>query len=291
MSRVAIATCAGVDVDPDAPLLLGALRAHGVEAEQRVWDDPAVEWHGYDLVVVRSTWDYSARRDEFLDWAREVPRLANPYEVLVYSSDKHYLADLAARGVEVVPSHFLDVGAPSTFDWAEVTGPARGDVVVKPAVGAGSMHAERFTEADAASAFAHVADLHARGRDVLVQPYVSSVDTEGERAMVFIDGAFSHAMHKAALLNVTELDRNFLYRRRQMSLAPLDPETLAVAVRVLASAGASDLLYARVDLVRHEGLWRVLELELVEPSLFLTHYESAAGVLAAAIARRVAVSA
>ncbi len=283
MRRVAIATCAGESPDPDAPLLLAALGVQGIEAEERRWDDPSAVWDDYDLVVVRSTWDYTSRREDFLAWARSVPRLENPYETLVYSSDKHYLGDLAGRGLAVVPSRFVDVGAPPTFPW-----PGDGDVVVKPAVGAGSKDAARYRREEADAAVAHVARLHARGRDALVQPYVDSVDTEGERALVFVDGVFTHALVKAALLNVGERDRDFLFRREQMSLADFDAEAVGFAARVLEAAGAGDLLYARVDLVRSGGTWAVLELELVEPSLFLTHCEPAASALAAAIARRVA---
>ena len=99
MSRVAVATCAGENVDPDSPILLAALERHGLEAHLCVWDEPDVEWASFDLTVLRSTWDYAPRRGEFLAWARSVERLANPYEVVEYSSDKHYLLDLAARGV------------------------------------------------------------------------------------------------------------------------------------------------------------------------------------------------
>ena len=136
MTRVAIATCRGENVDPDSAVLLGALSDEGVTGEMRVWDDPKVQWSDYELVVLRSTWDYAARRDEFLAWARAVPRLANPYEVVVYSSDKHYLADLANRGVSVVPSMFCDVGERPEFPDV--------NFVVKPCVWAGSIDADRY---------------------------------------------------------------------------------------------------------------------------------------------------
>jgi glutathione synthase/RimK-type ligase-like ATP-grasp enzyme len=279
VSRVAVATCEGLDVDPDSPILLDALRAEGLEAQLCVWDDPSVAWSDFDLVVVRSTWDYPSRRDEFLAWARTVERLANPYDVLEYSSDKHYLYDLAARGHVIVPSHFCDVGATPEFP--------EGDFVVKPCVGAGSLDADRYRRDEHARAFDHVARLHATGRDALIQPYVASVDEVGERAMIFIDGAFSHAMTKGAMLNVDQLDRHALYRREQMSLAEPEPLALEVATAVMTSH-FPDLLYGRVDLVRVEGGYAVMELELVEPSLFLEYEPKAASVLARAISRRVA---
>jgi glutathione synthase/RimK-type ligase-like ATP-grasp enzyme len=280
VSRVAVATCAGENVDVDSPVLLTALHRAGLEADLCVWDDPAVDWARYDLTVLRSTWDYAPRRDEFLAWARGVERLANPYDVVAYSSDKHYLADLAARGIPVVDTVFCDVGATLTI-------PAAPSIVVKPAVGAGSIDAARYRRDDEGEIAAHVARLHAKGRDVVLQPYVDSVDQLGERALIFIDGAFSHAMTKAAMLNTHELDRTALFRREQMSRADAEPEALAVAERIFADPRFTHLLYARVDLVKGPVGWAVMELELVEPSLFLTFDDTAADRLSTAIARRI----
>lgn len=279
MTKVAIATCAGENVDPDSPLLLAALEAEGVEGQLCVWDERDVVWSNYDLVVLRSTWDYAARRDEFLAWARAVARLANPYEVVVYSSDKHYLADLAGKGVPVVPSTFCNVGAAPEFP--------EGNFVVKPCVGAGSIDADRYGPDELARARAHVARLHDRGRDVLIQPYVDSVDERGERALVFVDGDFSHAMTKGAMLNVAPSERDVLFRREQMSAATVEPDALALARDVFASAGFTGLLYGRVDLVATSTGWALMELELVEPSLFLSYDDDAATRLARAIRARV----
>ncbi len=278
MSRVAIATCLGHDVDPDSPALLEALAGAGVRAELAVWDDPSVMWNNFDLVVIRSTWDYTARRSEFLAWARSITHLFNPYGVVEYSSDKHYLVDLEAHGLKIIPSHFCDVGKKPRF--------FHGDFVVKPCVGAGSMDAVRYKESEHDQAQAHVTALHAQGRDVLIQPYVESVDSLGERALIFIDGSFSHAMTKSAMLNVTQLDRNELFRLDSMVSAEGEPDAIAFAEKVLATKGFSHLLYARVDLVRLDEQWAIMELELVEPSLFLAYDEGAATRLAQAIAAR-----
>jgi len=278
VSRVAVATCRGNDLDPDGPVLMAALEAGGVDAALAIWDDPSVTWDDYELVVIRSTWDYVERRDEFLRWARSITHLLNPYGVIEYSTDKHYLRDLEAHGLRIVPSRFCDVGEePAFFD---------SDFVVKPCVGAGSMDASRYTKDDVKSARTHVAALHAKGRDVVIQPYVDSVDSEGERALVFIDGAFSHAMTKAAMLNVSELDRHGLFRLDQMALGPAEPDAVAYAEKVLAAKGFSHLLYARVDLVRTNEGWAIMELELVEPSLFLTYDDQAATKLTSAILKR-----
>lgn len=275
--RVALATCAS-EVDPDAPLLVGALAEVGITGELAIWDDPSVDWDAFDLTVVRSTWDYTARRDEFLAWARGVPRLANPYGALEYSSDKHYLLDLAARGHRVVPTRLVAVGETPTF--------YDGDFVVKPCVGAGSIDADRYHAGETERALAHVRELHARGRDVLIQPYVASVDTRGEEALVFIGGQFSHAMTKAAMLNVAPSTRDRLYRAERMSLGRADASALALAHEVLDEVD-EDLTYARVDLVASEDGYAIMELELVEPSLFLSYDDAAPARLARAIRARV----
>lgn len=277
MSRVAIVTCKGAD-DPDNPSLFAALAAAEVDASLVEWDDRSVDWGGFDLVVVRSTWNYPRRRDEFLAWTRAVPHLLNPPEVIEYSSDKHYLADLEARGLRVIPSRFCEVGEePEFFDV---------DFVVKPCVGAGSLHVERYRPEESARAREHVAALHAEGRDALIQPYINSVDTLGERALIFVDGSYSHAMTKGAMLNVPQSERDFLYRREQMSLAEGEADAIAYATEVFTTLGYSDLLYARIDVVATIRGWLVMELELVEPSLSLTFHEAAAQALAAGIARR-----
>ena len=278
MSRVAIVTCEGNDLDPDSPLLLGALVNEGVAAELVRWDDADADFESFDLNVIRSTWNYTSRLSQFLEWAKSVTRLENPYPVIEYSTDKHYLADLARRGHAVVPSVFCDVGTEAVFPDE--------DFVVKPCVGAGSIDAERYRPNDLAAARRHVEMLHQSGRDVLIQPYVQSVDVVGERALVFVDGEFTHAMTKAAMLNTPAPDRHMLFRHEQMSKVDVEPGAIAFAQRVLSDLGYQRLLYARVDLVGYEGGWAVMELELVEPSLFLSYDAQAAVKLAQAIKRR-----
>lgn len=277
MSRVAIVTCEGAD-DPDNPRLFKALDDLELSADLVVWDDDAVRWDDYDLVVIRSTWDYPSRRAEFLAWANARARLENPFSIIEYSSDKHYLTDLEAHGLAIIPSHLCAVGETPEFPV--------GDFVVKPCVGAGSLNVERYREDEVDAATRHIETLHAGARDVLIQPYIHSVDTIGERAMIFIDGSFSHAMTKGAMLNVVQDDRDFLFRREQMSSALAEADAVLYATEVLDTMGFSDLLYARVDLVATIQGWLVMELELVEASLYLTYNDSAATKLASAIAAR-----
>jgi hypothetical protein len=278
--RVAIATSVSDDVnlDPDADLLLDALRDVGIDASMCVWNDRSIEWNDYDLTVIRSTWDYTRDRPRYLDWARGIERLLNPYPIIEYSTDKHYLRDLAERTHRIVPSTFCDVGEDPVFPV--------GHFVVKPTVGAGSIDAEKYGPDDLGDATSHVRQLHAGGRDAMIQPYVTSIDDDGERALVFIDGSFSHAMTKGAMLNTAPDDRDALFRREQMSVANAEPDAVAFAQAVLNEELFHGILYGRVDLVKMSDGWAIMELELVEPSLFLAYDKSAPRKLAEAILAR-----
>ncbi|MDQ7904235.1 hypothetical protein RB614_06825 [Phytohabitans sp. ZYX-F-186] len=181
-SRVALVTCDRIpELDHDDRLVVPALREHGVEAVSVVWDAPAVDWASFALAVIRSPWDYVSRREQFVAWAGTVPRLANPADVVAWNTDKRYLRDLAAADVPVVPTTWVE---PSDA-WEP---PPGGEVVVKPAVGAGSLDSGRYDldrpeHRDLAAA--HVARLQLAGRLAMVQPYLAAVDTYGETALLF----------------------------------------------------------------------------------------------------------
>ncbi|MEV0810654.1 hypothetical protein [Micromonospora sp. NPDC050200] len=286
--RVALVTCDQLtDLDPDDRLVLAPLAARGVTAEVAVWDDPAVDWAGYDLVVLRSPWDYAPRRDEFVAWAQTVPALVNPADVVRWNTDKRYLGELSAAGVPVVPTSWVVPGQ----SWQP---PADSrEYVIKPAVSAGSQDTGRYDLSDPEHrelAAAHVRRLSDAGRLTMVQPYLSAVDTAGETALLFLAGpqglAFSHAIRKGAMLEGPDLGVEGLYKPEKISARTAGPEQLAVAERVLAEVpgGSQRLLYARVDLIPGPGGAPVLvELELTEPSLFLGYADGAADRLADAV--------
>jgi len=282
---VVIATCAELPAgDEDGDALVAALADRGVAARWQVWNDPAASWAD-DLVVVRSTWDYTSDRDGFVAWARSMPRLANPAEVIAWNSDKTYLRDLADAGVPVVSTTFVAPGETARL-------PLAGEFVVKPSVGAGSMGAGRFAADAADAARAHVTSLHDAGRTVLVQPYVTDVDTVGETALVYLDGVFSHAISKGAMLPpglVHPADGYRLYVEERIEAREASTAELAVAdqvMRLLRARFGADLLYARVDLLPTPAGPLLIELELTEPSLFLSYDAKAADRLAEAIAVR-----
>ncbi len=271
MTRIALATYAGQpggDAD-DAPLPA----ALGGDATFVVWDDPAVDWEGFDLVVVRSTWDYQRRRDAFLAWAdARGDRLVNPPDVLRWNTDKRYLGELP----HAVPTTFLSPGEPLRA--------LEGEVVLKPAVSAGSRDTARFAPPERDRAEALLAQIHSSGRTAMLQPYVPSVDARGETALLFFGGAFSHAIRKGPILRPGEAPTSADYAAEEIS--PREPAAaeLAIAHEVLAAAPGHPHAYARVDLVEDEtGAPLLLELELTEPSLFLAHAPGAAERFAAAV--------
>jgi glutathione synthase/RimK-type ligase-like ATP-grasp enzyme len=244
----------------------------------QVWDDPTARWDD-GFVAIRSTWDYTKRRAAFLAWARQVPQLANPADIVEWNSDKVYLRALAEAGLPVVPTAWAGPDEPVSI-------PFDGEVVVKPSVGAGSRGAGRFGPDQRADALEHAAALQAAGRTVMVQPYLSGVDEAGETALLFFAGRFSHAIRKAPLLEPGvrhSLEAEHLWVPE--TITPREPGAaeLAVAQRVVDHIGP--LLYTRVDLLPTPDGPVVVELELVEPSLFLTTGgEDAAGRFAAAVA-------
>jgi hypothetical protein len=252
--------------DDDEPLALPALRRAGIAVDVVVWDDPAVRWASYDRVVLRSTWDYPERLGEFLSWltmVEQVTDLRNPLPMLRWNVDKHYLADLDRAGVPVTETTFVEPGQHPVFPTAEF--------VVKPAVGAGSRDAASYGQDQHDAAHAHVRRLHAAGAGVLVQPLLKSVAVDGEWPLIFFAGRYSHAASKrVALPRAGTVDDLFAEETNAPYVA--DAEQIATAQRAVdvVTDRFGVPLYARIDLVRDDqGNPCVLEVELVEPSLFL----------------------
>ena len=246
---IAIASCDQLpEGDIEDRLLVAALAELGLTGTVLAWSDPDVDWAAFDATVIRSTWDYTVRRAEFLAWAEAVPRLHNPVEVLRDNSDKRYLAGLAAAGIPIVPSGFFAPGEPVRL-------PSDTEVVVKPSVGAGSIGAGRFAPDAHEEARAHAEMLQALGLTVLVQPYLAEVDSHGETALIFLDGEYSHAIRKSALLAPDSrypLDSGELYLTE--TIEPREPSAAErqLAERVHAQlAGTAPLLHARSEPLLH----------------------------------------
>lgn len=250
------------------------------------WDHEDLDWQRFDLVVTNSTWDSVDRPQEFLAWARRTARattLMNPLPAIEWNVDKTYLHALASRGVPIVPTEWV-VDAER---WALPPY----EFVVKPSISAGGRQTARYQPEELPEAVAHVRRLVQQGQTVMVQPYLASVDSEGETKLVFIEGDFSHAVRVGPVLAAGEGVIERLWEKTvPMEVVAPTAAQLDTARDVLAAVHAEvpgALLYARVDLVTGDKGEPLLgEVELVDPSLLLRFADPAAGRLAAAITAR-----
>lgn len=254
----------------------------------RVWDDPSVRWDGFRLVVIRSTWDYAGRRDAFLEWCAGLPAVLNSLAVITWNTDKTYLRALAAAGVPTVPTTWIEPGS----RWGDVLLPG-GHIVVKPSISSGAQNTSRYGPDEHVAARHHMERLLSEGRTAMAQPYLTSVDADGETGLIYIDGLFSHAVRKGPLLRASGVATDQLWAVEDITSRSADADERAVAEATLDALPwpRDALLYARVDLVRGgDRAPLLLELELAEPSLFLGIGFGAASRLAAAIAVRLGQS-
>jgi hypothetical protein len=270
MHDVAWITCRDIpEPDLDEQLGLDALCRAGIDTQLLAWDDPAADPGDFRLCIPRSCWNYfedPAGFDAFITRASERSQLLNGPAVLRWNLHKAYLGQLAARGVPVVPTEAVPAGTPCDVP-ALCLAHGWDAVVIKPAVSAGSFATRRFgsedTDWSAAQAFL---DGQLAERDMLVQEFVPSVQTEGERALVWIEGEFSHVVVKSPRFSGdeehVELAPDVLEDERALGEAALQ------VARTVGGFGADELLYARIDTVEHHGVRMLGELELLEPSLF-----------------------
>jgi glutathione synthase/RimK-type ligase-like ATP-grasp enzyme len=265
--RLALATSANLPgFHPDDVHLVAALQSLGIEPVSCTWNDPAVDWSRFDAVLIRTTWDYFKLYADFLQWldALPVPTI-NPAPLLRWNSDKRYLLELAARGVDVIASRVASAGELP----AALAALAGQEVVVKPTVSGGAWHTVRGVAGDAAFDAALAAlppDL-----DYLVQPFVPAIADIGEWSLLFFEGHYSHAVLKHPARGDYRVQLEFGGR-----VEPREPEPaiLAAAQRALAAVadrGFAEHAYVRVDGVPVDGRFLVMELEMIEPALHLAH--------------------
>ncbi len=245
-------------LDDDMEPLLAALRAEGATAEPAIWDDPAVDWSRYGLAVLE-----------------EKVRLANPARIVRWNTDKHYMGELAAAGVPIVPTSFIEPKQTVRF-------PYRGEFVIKPTVGAGSMDVRRFPEPGIA-AMEHVDRIHRSGRSVMIQPYLKRVDEAGETALVFFAGEFSHGIRKGPMLGPSREVMGGLFLKEDIRTRTPSAAELALG-QLAVKASPEPCLYARIDVIPGpDGDPVVLEFEATEPSLFFAHSTGSATRYAKAV--------
>jgi glutathione synthase/RimK-type ligase-like ATP-grasp enzyme len=286
--RIALALCSTLpDWEVDDRPLHAALARAGVDAQVVAWDDPGIAWEGFEACLIRTTWDYTRRRNEFVRWAAHVSErttLFNPLPVIEWNTHKTYLRDLESRGAPCIPTVWLERGSRVNLRGilAERAWP---QAFLKPTVGLAAERTLRFDcdEAGIAGAQRHAERVLADD-GLLLQPYLRRVETEGEVSAIWMDGAVTHCVRKIPVPGD--------YRVQDDHGASDEPVRFSdderALVQGIVAAVDADLLYARVDLLRDDdGDLRVTELELVEPSLFFRHAPEAASRLVEALVRRV----
>jgi hypothetical protein len=271
--------------DRDAAPLRAALMTLGVTSRLVSWDDPGVEWAAFSKVFVSSTWDSVDRPAEYLAWARrvsEVSVLVNPVSILEWNLDKVHQRDLEVAGVAVIPTTWVGPGDA----WGS---PPASEFVVKPSVSAGGRNTARYAPGDPAGV-AHIRRLQEAGQTVMVQEYLSAIDTEGETNLVFVEGAFSHAVHKKPVLRTGQgvVDRPWERMAWTGVVGPTARQLAVAEETMMVVSGLFDgsPLYGRVDVVDDGfGASLVLEVELIDPYLSLDMEPAGATRLAAALCR------
>jgi hypothetical protein len=286
---VAASSASYPDLHDDWPLLRAALADAGVEAVTAVWNDPLVDWSAFDLVLASGTWDNIHHVDEFLAWADAVVASGVPVRnspaTLRWNIDKRYLMELERAGIPTVPTVWVEPGTPDV-EVAALALP-EGEVVVKPSVSGGGYRTARYEAHEQHAARTHVLELIASGRTAMVQPYEPRVDAEGETGLIYVGGTFSHAVHKDPMIRRGVGPLDHLMDNQVITGATATTAQLRVAAQ---SLGVAEKLlgptsYARVDMVETlEAGPALLELELLDPVLFLTHHPEGAVTLAEELA-------
>lgn len=262
--RIALVNCAALpEPDPDEAPLLGALRAAGHDAEPLAWDDPDADPAAFDLCLLRATWNYHRRLGDFLVWCERAAAgsvLVNPPAVVRWNAHKRYLADLEQGGVRVVPTAFVSRGTDADLR-ALAADRGWAGVVVKPAVSGGSFGTRLFGAGEHAEGDAYLREMVTQ-HDMMVQPYLRSVERAPERAVVWIAGEVTHTVEKAPR-----------FAGEDESVRGREPtaDEMVLASRIVEAAGR-EVFYARVDLMdADDGTPLLSELELIEPSLYFDH--------------------
>lgn len=280
--HIALVTYSGYPgLHPDDQILLPLLDARGLSTAPVIWDDPSFDWSQTKLAVIRSTWDYHNRLDEFRAWAERISTLTtllNPFALVRWNAHKTYLRDLAERGIAIVPTVWLDSGTKTNLRQLMEQHGWSG-VVVKPTVSASAQDTLHVTPTTHDEGQAHL-DMVLQTRDAMVQPYIESVLTYGERSHMFIEGEYTHSFRRPPVLTLNA-EEEWPHQRVEAT-----PEEVNFARRAL-QATVHPTLYARVDLVQDtDGSLLLMELELIEPSLFFLQAPDAAERFVAAVAAR-----
>ncbi len=279
---------ARTEVTDDDRLFADALSARGAMVHAVPWSDPAAQWSSFDAVVVRSPWDYFLRAHEFHQWLDRLEReripVHNDVRILRWNADKSYLRDVGARGVPVIPTRWLAAGAAASL--AELRR-ARGwsELVVKPTVSGGAHRTWRAAPSAESEDEVRLVEMVAEGA-VMVQPLIAEIEREGEWSLVFFAGRYSHAVLKRPGTGDFRVQRE---HGGTLEAAEPAASVIAAAARTIGAIpfGEGPPLYARVDGCIVDGELLLMELEVLEPELFLRCAAESADRLADALLARI----
>ncbi len=260
------------DLEAENNGLLQFLRRKGLDVHPEIWDDPHVDWAGYPLAILKAPWDYFDKIDRFYAWLDRLERLGvrllNPAPRVRWNADKHYLADIASSDLPVTPGVFLERGTPADltryFEHFDT-----GRLIVKPCVSGGSKNTFAFGPAEAPAVAEKLRALLPQ-EAFLVQPFIPQIEEEGEWSLLFFNGRFSHALLKKPVAGDFRVQQHF---GGTIHVSTPPAGLLAQATRYVTQF-APGCLYTRVDGVRARGAFLLMELEIIEPFLYLlTHPE------------------
>ncbi len=269
------------DPDLDIPYVIDAGNSLNLEVVFANWQDQNVKWKEFDAAVIRSTWNYVPVRDEFVAWSKKVEletKLFNSSKIVEWNTDKKYLLELQNLDMPIIPTKFCQKYEDSEEDlnWAFSQAEA---VAIKPSIGAGARLAGRATNMEEAQNF--IKKIFENNRTAMIQPYVESVDSEGEKAIIVIDGKLSHVARKVPALTKGGHGDG-------AGLVEIDQDLFNIYEVVKTKLNIWDeLLYARIDVVKYRNSYALMELELTEPWLFMKYRPEASFELINAIIKRV----
>ena len=269
------------DPDLDIPFAKVAAQELGIELVFANWNDQSINWAGFDAAIIRSTWDYVGVRDKFLDFTKKVEsetKLFNSYEVMKWNTNKTYLKTLEKRGVPIIPTRFVNdlKEAQDALQWAFSQAQS---IAIKPAIGSGARLAGKAESID--QAIKYLERIFLDNQIAIVQPYVKSVDEEGEKAIVVINGKISHVAKKVPALTKGG-------HGDAAGSSEIDAEIIEIVKKVSQAVTEwEELLFARVDVVRLDGKLVLMELELTEPWLFMEFRPEAGLELFKAVQERI----
>jgi hypothetical protein len=246
--------------DEDA-LLLDFLQGKGLDINREVWTDAFVNWEQYQLIILKSPWDYIDNIDAFYKWLDMLEsfniRLLNPYNIVKWNSDKHYIKEMMNAGLSVIPAVYIEKGTQPL--WPAYFSKFNTDkLIVKPCISGGSKNTFVVTPGKQPSLVFNEA--------FMVQPFMAEIQTEGEWSFLFFNGQFSHCLLKKPVAGEFRVQQQF-----GGSAVPQTPPAVYLeTAAAFVSRYAKGCLYARVDGVVKNGQFLLMELELIEPLLFLS---------------------